>query len=46
MKETKCPKCKKIVYKDSMGFLNDFIKHNYVLGNAEYEPHKCKNIQR
>lgn len=42
MKETKCKKCGKIVYKDSVGELNDFVRHNRLLGCAEYEDHKCK----
>lgn len=44
MTETKCPECKAIVYKDSIGNLNDFIGHDFVLGGAVYKSHECKNL--
>ena len=41
MKKTRCPKCRKIVYKDSYGFYYDSIGIS-TLGFPMYQSHKCK----
>lgn len=39
---SKCKKCKKIVYKDKENNLYDFIEHDFKKGIPIYRKHKCK----